>query len=262
MKKTCFFIMLFLSFLIMSISTYADTLFDTSDTSKGLLHVTYDGSLTKKIKLTISFPGLTNDYAYDVNSNKKFSVPLQLGNGEYTAKILENISGNSYRIVSQHKFSADIKTPNDMFLTASPIVNYSSDMTAIKEYSKILSGSNNEQINTIYERVVNDYTYDDKKAATVASGYVPVIDEIYKLKKGICYDYSAMMSSVLRSQGVPIKLVMGYAPEIDGYHAWNEILFDGKWIVVDTTYDSAYAHAGQNYSMVKDSKKFKVTRVY
>lgn len=81
-------------------------------------------------------------------------------------------------------------------------------------------------------------------------------------KKGICYDYSSTLAGILRSNNIPTKVVMGFAPEIDTLHAWNEILVDGKWVVVDTTYDSAYANAGQEYTMKKDGSLFQPNKVY
>lgn len=266
MKKILFSIIALFLFFLSNMTVYARVEFDTANTAKGLLYITYDGALTKDIKLTVTMKGSQNNYTYTVRTNKKFSVPLQLGNGEYTARILEHVSGKAYRVLDQHQFSAEIQSPNDMFLAASPIVDYADEMTAIKEYDKILAGDGPQRTTTLYERVVNDYTYDDTKAQAISSGkvtgYVPVIDEVYQAKKGICFDYSAMMAGVLRDQGIPVKLVMGYSTEIDGYHAWNEILIGDRWVVVDTTYDSAYANAGQKYSMAKESKDFQVVKVY
>ncbi len=264
MKKVAFFVMFFLTCCLMSVVAFAQPSFDKSNTSKGILGVTYDGGLTKKIRLTVEMAGNTNKYQYIINTNKQISIPLQLGNGEYSVKLLENVSGNSYRVIAQDKFSATITSPNDMFLVTSPIVNYAADMKAIKGYNELLKSktTKNDKITTTYEDVVTKYVYDTEKAKNPPADYVPVIDAIYDSKKAICYDYSVMMASVLRSQGIPVKLVMGYAPEIKEYHAWNEIYMDNKWVVVDTTYDSAYAHANQNYSMVKDGSKFKVVKVY
>ena len=64
--------------------------------------------------------------------------------------------------------------------------------------------------------------------------------------KGICFDYAALMTAMLRSQGIPTKLEIGYSGEV--YHAWistyideigwvdNVIQFDGKsWSLIDPT---------------------------
>ena len=72
------------------------------------------------------------------------------------------------------------------------------------------------------------------------------MDETLKSGKGICFDYAALMSAMLRSQRIPVRLEVGYVGEI--YHAWiscyiedvgwvdDIIEFDGKnWSLMDPT---------------------------
>ena len=97
---------------------------------------------------------------------------------------------------------------------------------------------------------------------------VPDLDQILEIKKGICFDYAAMMTAMLRSQEVPCKLVVGYAGV--AYHAWisvykekdgwidNVIYFDGTtWKRMDPTFASSankseaimkYIGDGSNYT--------------
>ena len=86
--------------------------------------------------------------------------------------------------------------------------------------------------------------------------------------KGICFDYAALMAAMLRSQNVPVKLVVGYTG--GAYHAWinvysekdgwieGKVYFDGKeWKLMDPTFASsgkssdnimAYIGNGSNYT--------------
>lgn len=57
-------------------------------------------------------------------------------------------------------------------------------------------------------------TYDKKKAQTVQSGYLPNVDQVLASKTGICFDYAALMTAMLRSQGIPTKLVVGYTGNV------------------------------------------------
>ena len=59
------------------------------------------------------------------------------------------------------------------------------------------------------------------------------LDEVLETKMGICFDFSALMGALLRSQGIPTQMVMGYADIT--YHAWNNILIDGEWVRYDAT---------------------------
>ena len=100
------------------------------------------------------------------------------------------------------------------------------------------------------------------------SGYLPELDKVLESKKGICFDYAALMAGILRSQNVPCKLVVGYAGK--SYHAWisvyseeygwvnGAIYFDGEnWQRMDPTFaDSGnqsesimkYIGDGSNYT--------------
>ena len=76
-----------------------------------------------------------------------------------------------------------------------------------------------------------------------------VMLQVLETKKGICFDYAALMTGMLRSQNVPCKLVVGYANK--SYHAWisvwsadkgwinGAIFFDGSdWKLMDPTFAS------------------------
>ena len=97
---------------------------------------------------------------------------------------------------------------------------------------------------------------------------VAVLDDTLATGKGICFDYAALMVGMLRSQGVPCKLVVGYAGK--AYHAWvsvwteesgwvdGAIFFDGStWQRMDPTFISSgknsasiqkYVGNGSNYN--------------
>ncbi len=72
-------------------------------------------------------------------------------------------------------------------------------------------GGGGEQCVRIYQSNV-DYDYD--KAQNIVdnnvTGYLPDPDETLSTKKGICYDYAALAAAMLRSQGIPTKLITGY----------------------------------------------------
>ena len=115
---------------------------------------------------------------------------------------------------------------------------------------------------------VADFFDDKEKAKTVRSGYIPDVDKVLASKKGICFDYASLMTGMLRSQGVPCKMIFGYAGS--AYHAWistyteksgwveGVIFFDGTtWKLMDPTFASSsnssdaimkYIGDGKNYS--------------
>ncbi len=70
-------------------------------------------------------------------------------------------------------------------------------------------------------------------------------------RRSICQGYAALTMALLRSIGIPTKLVFGYALGVDPgsdtweeandrrpNHVWNEVFIDSRWIIVDTTWNS------------------------
>ena len=51
------------------------------------------------------------------------------------------------------------------------------------------------------------------------SGYLPDVDEVLASQTGICFDYAAVMASMLRCERIPTRLEVGYMGEV--YHAWT-----------------------------------------
>ena len=92
---------------------------------------------------------------------------------------------------------------------------------------------------------------------------MPKVDETLEEKKGICFDYSAVMATMLRTQNIPTRMMIGYVSLPSGslYHAWISVYiedigwvddlieFDGKnWSMMDPTLISD----GKNSSEIRD----------
>jgi transglutaminase/protease-like cytokinesis protein 3 len=77
---------------------------------------------------------------------------------------------------------------------------------------------------------------------------VPNPDETLAAGTGICFDYSALAGAMLRSLGLPCKVVTGYVEPADIYHSWNLVYINDEWVgvsvavqantwsIVDTTF--------------------------
>lgn len=81
---------------------------------------------------------------------------------------------------------------------------------------------------------------------------------------GICYDYSSLFGSMLRSLGIPTKLVMGRKDDIEAYHSWNEVYLEdeNKWVTIDTTYDAGMKNNKIIKPMIKDINDFNVEKFF
>ena len=248
--------------------TSSRSVIDYSNTDDGYVMVNFTGTTTKRLKVQVVGP--TSTYTYNLTPGVWTVFPLSDGNGAYQVKIFENVTGNKYSLESAASLNATLKDEFAPFIRPNQYVNYTAESEAVAKAAELTQDKTDplEKVGVIYNYVINHITYDRAKAATVTSGYLPDLDQVLESKKGICFDYAALMTGMLRSQGVPCKLVIGYAGT--AYHAWisvwvegvgwveNVVYFDGTtWQRMDPTFAStggqsekimAYIGDGQNYS--------------
>ena len=230
---------------------------DASNISEGYVMVKYTGS-NPKIKVQISKDGVT--YTYDLNARSAYEVfPFSEGNGSYTVKVFEQVTGNQYSQVLSQTVSVTLADEFGPFLYPNQYVNFSEGSSVVSVAAQITAGADEiGKVRAVYDYVVGNFTYDTAKAQSVQSGYLPNVDQVLAEKKGICFDYAAVMTAMLRSQDIPTKLVVGYTGNV--YHAWenvyikeigwvdNFIYFDGvSWKLMDPT----FASSGKNSEAVK-----------
>lgn len=249
-------------------------LIDYSDVSSGRIAVKYTEKTTKRIKAQVTGPDKVV-YTYDIKAGRNEVFPLTAGNGEYTVGVYQNVKGSSYSLVLSTKIKAKLKSEFAPFLLSNQYVNYNSKTKVVTKAASLTKGIKDplKKVKTIYNYVVKNYSYDKKKAKTVQAGYLPDLDKIYKSKKGICFDYAATMTAMLRSQKIPSKLVVGYAGNV--YHAWvsvytkehgwvdGVIYFDGvNWKLMDPTFASTGNASKEVMSYIKNAKNYKQKYIY
>ncbi len=229
---------------------------DASNTANGYVMIKYTGGQSR-IKIQIA---KSTTYTYDLNARDAYEVfPFTEGNGSYSIKIFENVSGNQYAQVLSQNVSVNLTDEFAPFLTPNQYVNFWNGSAAVNKGAELAASAADEigVVTNVYNYVINNITYDTAKATSVQSGYLPNVDQVLAQKTGICFDYAALMTAMLRSQDIPTKLVIGYSGGL--YHAWvnvyidnigwvdNFIYFDGhNWSLMDPTFASS---GGQSESI-------------
>ena len=241
---------------------------DYSNTQDGYVMVRFNMDTNNKLKTQIT--GATTTYTYNLYPGQWTVFPLSDGNGYYQIKVFQNITGSQYALVLAEDCEVVLSDEFAPFLRPNQYVNYSASSAAVEKAAELTAGISNplEKVAAIYEFVVKTLSYDEQRAATVQSGYIPDLDAVLEERKGICFDYAALMTGMLRSQGIPCKMIFGYAGSV--YHAWinvwtedtgwvdGVIYFDGMtWQHLDPTFASSanqsssveeYIGNGSNYT--------------
>jgi transglutaminase-like putative cysteine protease len=204
---------------------------DASNASDGYLMV--KASRKKKLKLRIAKGDGT--YTYDLPSGEYQVFPLQLGSGTYQVTVFEQVRGSQYAQLFAKKVKAALSDEYSYALYPSQYVPYDASYAAVAKSNELAKGLADDAAITkaVIDYVAGTVLYDHILAKTVQSGYLPDPDATLSQKKGICFDYAALVACMLRVQGIKCKLVIGYADKY--YHAWNEVLLGDEWVRYDTT---------------------------
>ena len=189
----------------------------------------------KKLKVRVKSGDAT--LTYDLNNNGEYEVfPLQYGNGKYTFSLFKNVSGKKYSEEGKISLTADMPDENRAFLYPNQYVNYTPKTPAVVEAGKICDGMTDQSkiYKTVCDYMKGHFAYDYIKSVSVKAGQLPQIDDAWNKHMGICQDLSAIMVAMLRSQGVPARLMIGTL-NASTYHAWVTAVVNGEEQFFDPT---------------------------
>lgn len=255
----------------------AKAVIDYSNTADGYVMVQYTGNTDKKLKAKVVSPSSVNEYyQYNLTPNAWTTLPLSEGNGEYKISVLEHTGkDNKYAVAASATVQVTLKDEFAPFLRPNQYVDYAPAVNTVAKAAELVNGEtdNLQKVQKVYDFVVTNLTYDKQKAQNVQSGYLPVLDNVLAAKTGICFDYAALMVGMLRSQGVPCKLVVGYAGT--AYHAWvsvwsestgwvdGVIYFDGTtWQRMDPTFASSSNSSAAILKYIGDGSNYTTKYLY
>lgn len=176
-------------------------------------------------------------YTYDMANDGTVSYfPLQCGDGDYQFRVMKNVTGTKYAVLYDTHASVTLADSFQPFIRPNDYVSYTADSACVKQAQALAQGASTalDVVSAVYDYVCETVTYDHDKAQNVQTGYMPNIDETLSSGKGICFDYASLVAAMLRSQGIPTKVIFGYVSPNDLYHAWNMFYTEETgWVTVD-----------------------------
>lgn len=126
-----------------------------------------------------------------------------------------------------------------------------SEIKALANQIASAQDSDFEKIRKVHDWVANNIWYDYD---AYYSGRDTEVDarKVLKTKRTVCSGYANLTAALLRSLGIPTKIMIGYSLGIgtsgrwtdaaisgsQSNHAWNEAYADDRWMILDTTWDS------------------------
>ncbi len=205
---------------------------DISSLNKGYVAV----SCTADSRL--KFQVLKDDatYNYDMESDGTPAVfPLQCGDGSYEFRVMENVVDNKYAELYSTVCDVELEDEFQPFIRPSNYVSYNQESACVKKAEELAltAGDALGLVHEVYDYICDNVSYDKDKARNVKKGYLPNPDETLESGTGICFDYASLAAAMLRSQGIPTKVIFGYVSPDDLYHAWNMFYTEETgWVTV------------------------------
>ncbi len=252
------------------------TTIDASHLDQGYIMANYTGSCNK-VKLQIVGPS-SYKCTYNLNTTEFQAFPLTAGDGSYSVTVYENVIDNEYVVCYTVDLDVSMPDPFSPYLSPSYYVSYSSGTYAVELAAELCETAVSDLncVSLIYNYVIENISYDYNKAEQITSGalatYIADIDGTLSSGKGICLDYAALMTCMLRSQRIPTRMEVGYAST--AYHAWISVYitdigwvngiveFDGNsWSLMDPTF-AASSSEEELREFIGDGSNYSVKYIY
>ncbi len=144
---------------------------------------------------------------------------------------------------------ADYKSTEGM---ATP--EQAAEMKAFAEAVTITATTDRQKVKMIHDWITNNIYYDFECMSQCSQDAYSV----YTRRTGVCAGYSRLFTFFLRSLEIPTLYVRGLASfsSTDDYellvsqnntnHAWNLVFLDGKWQIIDTTWNTGLSYDATN----------------
>ena len=219
---------------------------DYSNTSDGYITVAYTGGSGKRAKCRIEKilfgksadkPLLLCDLPGD---GTPVVLPLTDGDGKYLVSVYQQINGNNYGLIVRLEQNVSLRTEYAPFLYPTQLMNYTQSSQCVKIAAELCRNAGNDaaRFSAIYAYVTENIRFDRELAESVQSGYIPDPDRTLESGSGISFDYASLMGAMLRSQGIPARMITGHVSYANNdntqYHAWNEVYLEEEgWILAD-----------------------------
>lgn len=160
------------------------------------------------------------DFSYDAEPS---TIPLTMGNGSYAYSVWEHREGTKYACIGKGEFEVELEDDFQPYLRPSDFVYYHEESEVIEKGEALAKNADTDLdvVKEVYDYVTKNIKYDIEKAEHPMSSIPAEPDETMETGYGICLDYAALAAALLRTQGIPTKMIYGDVGENDIYHAWN-----------------------------------------
>ena len=204
------------------------------------------------------------------NCSLDLKLYLRFGPGDYEIKIGTHGGSSAYSHGYYNDITLDIKNLDTRNLEhILPTQKAQSDAPEIRALAQEITRNmqtDAEKTLAIYDWITSNIAYD---TVNFSNGNYRNInyDALYSLQTRtvVCEGYANLLAALLRSIGIHTRVIYGNANASDQgvssldssvNHAWNEVYIDGRWVVMDPTWDSGYLDSESKQFVRNPQRKY------
>ncbi|NLO22695.1 MAG: transglutaminase domain-containing protein [Syntrophomonadaceae bacterium] len=192
------------------------------------------------------------------------TINLRFGSGQYTI----------WAGADPHRFDGTIRflvhnqsvTDNRYMVASIYVDSHQSEIIDLAAAIAPEGMSGREKAESIHSWITQNIKY-DYEAYLNQDVHLRQASQILKEGKGLCRDFSFLFAALARAAQLPAKVVYGQAETDSNWemHAWNEVMIDGQWVAVDSSWDAGYikgksfVQAPSRKYLAPDAKTFALT---
>ena len=196
------------------------------------------GEMVVKVARKITNPENSRDIVYKVSMTDAdpFSFfpedrrqSIKSGTEPKTAVLTVKTAGPEFG-------EAGPETVGDEYLRSNPLVT-SNDLNVVRLARKAVGTATDpwQKAQAITRWVANNI-----KNKNFETSFAPA-DEVARTLQGDCTEHGVLTAAMCRAEGIPARVVVGlvYASQLGGfgYHMWNEVYVNRRWVAVDSAFD-------------------------
>ena len=145
---------------------------DLSQLEGGIIGVKAQSDTRLKMQIVCG----EDKYNYDLpNDGTATFFPLNMGDGTYTFRLMEQVGDSKYACIGSEDRDVTLKDEFQPYLYPNQYVWFTNDSKVTKKGQALseTSADDLDYVQQVYHYVIENITYDEQKAETVASGYIP-----------------------------------------------------------------------------------------
>ncbi len=197
---------------------------------------------------------LIDEFGNEHLRSKAYALAISLP-GELPERFFDVVSIRNHQYHNPYKNESDnLEKIHDRILAINPTRNIT-----IPELASLLAEGTNSDLDRLYSVyiwIISNIRYDSSAPIYQSAG------DALARRIAVCDGFSKLLSKLARELNIPVIQISGHAnPPTDGIpnHAWNAAMIDGRWFLMDVTWDVGNIDFGGLQYFLTDPAQFNLS---